>query len=320
MDPVTHILFGQTVAVTVRRQLPVKGITAALLLGSVLPDSDAVIAPRGFDLYLQAHASGTHSLLGAIIGGVILTLVLRLALRDSRTFPLLLASWLGTLGHIFWDLADGSDIRLFKPFSDVMFGWHLVAMSDPLVLLVLAAAVFVAWRRPMDAFKVGTAALVLLSLLLVVKKTTQDWARARYTASVAAAPPEAVAIAPVWGRLSSWTIYDRVGEDVRGWSVDGRSGGVALLFEYRDEAQVLAARISRTLPVVRRFLGFSKIPFARLEQRGGRRLVLWSDVTSCSPGRCDVSFGGAYDSKIAPLYQVIQIGGFSQRHPLPALR
>src|SRR6266853_2650023 len=99
----------------------------------------------------------------------------------------------------------------------------------------------------------------------------------------------------------SWTIYDRVGEDVRGWSVDGRSGGVALLFEYRDEAQVLAARISRNLPVVRRFLGFSKIPFARLEQRGGRRLVLWSDVTSCSPGRCDVSFGGAYDSKIAPL-------------------
>jgi len=303
-----------------RRRLPITGMTAALVLGSIVPDVDAVLAPRGFDLYLQAHSSGTHSLLGATIAGVALAMFLRVTLAGSRTFSLLLAACLGTFGHIFWDLADGSDIRLFKPFSEAMFGWHLFAMGDPIVLFVLAAAVFIAWRQPIHAFKVATAALVVLSALLAAKNVTQERARARYVVSVAAAPPQVVEIAPMWGRLFSWTIYDRVGETVRGWRVDGSNDDVALLFEYSDEAQEPAARISRALPVVQAFLGLSKIPFARSQQDGGRRLVLWSDVTSCSVGRCDVSFGGAFDSRLEPLYQIIQIGGFSQRFPLHAVR
>jgi inner membrane protein len=316
VDPVSHLLFGRTVALTMRRRPALTGVTAALVIGSILPDADAVLAPLGFDVYLRAHASGMHSLVGSVGGALVLALVLRLVVTESRVLPLFVASWVGVVGHIFWDLADGSDINLFEPFSDAVLGWHLVAMAEPIVLVTLAAAVLLAWRWPARARSSAAAALVLLGVLLAAKRTTQGWARARYVASVVNEAPGAVAIAPRLGRLFAWTIYDRDGNRVRAWSVDGRTGAVALLFEYRDAADAPAIMLSREFPVVRAFLGLSKISFVRLERDGPRRLVLWSDVSTCSIRGCDLSFGGAFDRN-APLYQLIRIGGFSQRRPLP---
>jgi membrane-bound metal-dependent hydrolase YbcI (DUF457 family) len=317
VDPVSHLLFGRTVALTIHRRPALTGVTAALVLGSILPDADAALMPGGFDLYLRAHASGTHSLLGTVVEALALALVLRRLMTGSRVLPLFAASWVGVVGHVFWDLADGSDISLFTPFSDATLGWHLVAMGEPIVLVILAAAVFLAWRWPPRAQRCAAAALVLLSVLLAVKKTTQEWARARYAESVVSEARGAIAIAPSLGRLFAWTIYDRDGDRVRAWSVDGRSGAVTLAFEYRDATNAAAVMQSRELPVVRAFLGLSKVPFVRMERDGPRRLVLWSDVRSCSSRGCDVSFGGAFDENAAPLYQLIRIGGFNQRRSMP---
>jgi hypothetical protein len=95
---------------------------------------------------------------------------------------------------------------------------------------------------------------------------------------------------------------------------------VTLAFEYRDAADAPAVVLSRGFPVVRAFLGLSRIAFVRMERDGPRSLVLWSDVSSCSSRGCAVSFGGAFDRNTAPLYQLIRIGGFSQRRPLPSGR
>jgi inner membrane protein len=317
VDPVSHLLFGRTVALTIRRRPALTGVTAALALGSILPDADAALTLRGFDLYLRAHAAGTHSLLGTVVEALVLALVLRTLVTGSRVLPLLVASWVGIAGHIFWDLADGSDINVFKPFSDAVIGWHLVAMGEPIVLVTLAAAILLAWRWPARAQSSAAAALVLLSLLLAVKKTTQEWARARYADLVVNEAPGGISVAPSPGRLFAWTIYDRDGDRVRAWSVDGQSGAVTLAFEYRDAADAPWVMLSRELPVVREFLGLSKIPFVRMERDGPRRLVLWSDVSNCSIRGCDLSFGGAFDRNAAPLYQLIRIGGFNQRRPLP---
>lgn len=320
MDPVSHLLFGRAVALTVRRRPALEGVTAALVLGSILPDADAALVPRGFDVYLHAHASGTHSLLGTVVEALVLALALRALITGSRVLPLIVATWVGVLGHVFWDLADGSDISVFAPFSDAVLGWHLVAMGEPLVLIVLAAAVLLAWKWPAHAQHCGAVALVLLSLLLVAKETTQGWARTRYAESVGGVAPETIAVAPRFGRLFAWTIYDRAGDRVRAWSVDGWSRAVELAFEYRDAADSSAVRRSRELPVVRTFLGLSKTPFVRVERDGPRALVLWSDVSRCSIRGCDLSFGGAFDGKTAPLYQLIRIGGFSQQRSLPGPR
>jgi membrane-bound metal-dependent hydrolase YbcI (DUF457 family) len=320
VDPVSHVLFGQTVALTVRHRPALKGVTAALVLGSIMPDADAALTAGGFDLYLRAHASGTHSLVGTVGEALVLAVVLRRLVTGSRMLPLLAASWLGIIGHVLWDLADGSDIALFEPFSDTVLGWHLVAMGEPIVLVTLAAAIVLAWRWPAHAPRHAAAALVLIGALLALKQTTQGWARARYSKSVANHATGPIAIAPERGRLFAWTIYDRDGDRVRGWRIDGSRGTVTQAFEYRDAADAPAVTLSRELPVVRAFLGLSKIPFVRMERDGPRWLVLWSDVRSCSSRGCDLSFGGAFDRQRAPLYQLIRIGGLNLQRALPAAR
>jgi inner membrane protein len=318
VDPVSHLLFGRTAALTIRRRPAMKGFTAALVLGSILPDADAVLAPLGFDLYLRAHSSGTHSLVGAMVQALVLAGLLHALVRGSHFLTLLIASWFGVLGHIFWDLADGSDMNVLRPLSDASFGWHLVAMGDPIVWSVLAAAVLFAWRWPRRASSIAIAALLMLGLLLSVKTASQQRARARYGESVMTGRPGAVEVAPEIGRLFDWTIYDRIGNRVRAWRVDAHKGTVALAFQRDDAPETPAVAMSRRLPAVRAFLELSKIPFARVENEGARRLVLWSDVRNCTTSRCDLSVGGMFDAAMVPLYQVIQIGELRQRRPLPA--
>jgi membrane-bound metal-dependent hydrolase YbcI (DUF457 family) len=321
VDPASHLLFGQTAALAIRRRTSIPGLTIALIVGSILPDADAILAPMRFDWYLRAHAAGTHSLTGSAPEALVLALVVR-ALVNGQSLPrLFLASWLGVIGHIFWDVVDGSDIRLLAPFADVTTGWHLVSMGEPVVLLILVAVVVVAWRRPAFAQGAAVVALLLLAGFLGVKRLSQIRALSTYSATVGPEPPRAMAVAPQLGRLRAWTVYDRRGDTVRGWRVDGARGLVEEIFSFRDASDSQPGTISRRLPVVQTFLMLAtKIPFARIEHRQSEQRVLWSDVTSCSSSGCDVSFGGAFDDlTLAPLYQVIHIGTFSQTRSVAAL-
>jgi hypothetical protein len=343
MDPVSHLLFGRTVALALtgrarRDRAPRHGPTAtvadartdqaarsigvALLLGSILPDIDAVLAPRRFDLYLLVHASGTHSLAGSAGEAIALALALTLIGPGGvRLVPLIAASWLGIAGHIFWDLADGSDISMLEPFSRSIFGWHLVAMGEPLVVGVLAAAVIGSWYRPTLARRMAIHGLAALSIVLLVKAGSQWAARAAYAQSIPGrAAPSAVLVAPVLGSLSEWRVYDRVHDRVQAWNVSVLSGSVTLAFEQADAPAGPLIASSLAVPAVRELLARAGIPFARIETEAGRPLVLWSDIRTCSAAGCDLSFGALFDSTQAPLYQVVRIGGFQQVRPVGTVR
>ena len=320
MDPVSHALFGRTLGLAVASPRRRRGVTAALVLGSLLPDIDIALAPRAFETYLRVHASGTHSLVGSIVGAVVLAAVLRGALRGSRYWPLFWASWAGTLGHVFWDVADGGDISVLEPLSSAAFGWHLVAMGEPAVLALLLAAAVFAWGRPSGGRAAAALALAGLVALLAVKSVSQTAARARHAQANAGVgrgdAPSALAIEPVRGSLARWTIYDRADDRLRAWRVDSITGTVELGFERSDAGTSPFAAASRDLPVVRAFLAMYGIPFARIENDGTRRLALWSDIRWCSAAACDVSFGGVFDGAMKPLYQVVQVGGFRQMRPV----
>jgi inner membrane protein len=319
VDPASHLLLGCTFTLTARRASATPGTSAALVLGSIMPDVDVLLAPIGFDLYLRAHASGTHSLAGSLLEAAILAGFLYAVVRGSRFPTLLIASWIGILGHVVSDVADGSDINVLKPFSPTVFGWHLLSMGDPIVLSGLACAVVLALKWPLHARRFGAGALLALVCFVGVKSQSQQWAVEGYRRSIGADAPNSIEISPEFG-LFDWTIYDRVDDRVRGWSVNGRSGTLSLKFERQDANDKGAIAVSRQLPVVRAFLSWSRIPFARIEADGPRRLILWSDARGCSTTGCSLSFGGAFNPANTPLYQVIQIGSFKQLRPLPDIR
>jgi len=321
VDPVSHLLFGRVMSCTLTNQSSRRAMAMALVIGSIMPDMDAVFGPIRFDIYLWVHASGTHSLLGTVIQAVILASALKMWCGGGiRCLPLLLASWIGLLGHVFWDLADGSDINVFRPMSDAVFGWHLVSMGEPLILSLLLAALLVSWWQPARARRIAVAGIAALASVLMIKAASQRAAKVVYARAVDNDPPAAVAITPIFGRLFTWMTYDRTGDAIRGWQIDSINGSMTSVFSYQDASSAPGASVARELPVVRTFLSLSRLPFVRTVPDGDDRLILWSDATSCSVRGCDVSFGALLDSRLTPLFQIIQIGGFRQKRAVPSLR
>jgi membrane-bound metal-dependent hydrolase YbcI (DUF457 family) len=288
---------------------------AAFILGSLFPDVDAALVFRGFDTYLHAHASGTHSVIGTLAGAIIVGLTVRACTRGSRLAPLIGAAWIGTIGHVVCDLANGSDIRCLAPFSSRSFGWHLVAMGEPIVLIILILGLAVTWTRRSPG-GASIAVLATLTAFLLFKAATQSKARSVF-ADTRRGANATVVVTPRLGSLFEWTFVERRDDDVRAWTVNARTGSVSPDFTRRD-ATGFAVVSSRKLPVVRTFLDIARLPFVRVEQDGNRQLVLWSDAATCSAQRCDVSFGAAFDPDGALLSQIVRVGGFIERRPLPA--
>ena len=308
------MLIGRTIALVPKRRAP--GATAALVLGSLFPDIDAVVVTRGFDAYLAAHASGTHSILGTFAGALIVAFTLRVRISGSRLLPLIAASWVGTIGHVVCDLANGSDIRVLEPFSSAVFGWHLVVMGEPIVLAILIAGLVAAWWRSAHRRQIAAATLIVLTSVLTFKRVTQSKAQTLF--SQRAGPSSAaIAMTPKMAALFDWTLFERRDGRVTAWTIDTWTGAMTPDFEFRDPAASDAVNRSRTLPVVRTLLDLARMPVARTETANGTQLVLWSDAANCSARGCDVSFGGGFDAAGARLYQLIRVGGFKEQRPVP---
>jgi membrane-bound metal-dependent hydrolase YbcI (DUF457 family) len=184
MDAATHALFGAALAIGAS-SAPRRSVVATCAGASLLPDVDAVLMPTGWDRYLVAHEIGTHSLAGSLVLGALLAIGLgwwRPALKNGAIRAAAIA---GTAGHVFWDLANGGDIRVFWPFSSLRIGGHLAAMADPVVLvplLVFGVVAFV-WRR--RARVAADVVLLALAGVLVARVGLQHRALQAHARAVA---------------------------------------------------------------------------------------------------------------------------------------
>ena len=145
---------GRTLVALDSRRTLGPGAIAACVLGSLVPDVDAVFMPIGWDIYLRRHQGGTHSLIGSIACAALTAAAVRLSSKGSHYFPLLLAAWAGAAGHTSLDVISGADVRFFWPVGPPV-ALPLFAMADPwlggvlvlgLVALVLRNGAFRANR------------------------------------------------------------------------------------------------------------------------------------------------------------------------------
>ena len=127
-------------------------------------------------------------------------------------------------------------------FSNAVFGWHLVAMGEPIVLVILAAAVLAAWRWPVQARDdCRGRPRPARSAPRRAKKTTQDWARPRVTPRrLATRPRERPRSRRILDAFSRGRFTIALDDRVHGWHVDGKSGnGDVPTFGYRDAGAAL---------------------------------------------------------------------------------
>ncbi|MEP7310678.1 MAG: metal-dependent hydrolase [Acidobacteriota bacterium] len=314
MDPVSHALFGRALNCLDSRRRLGRGAAAACVLGSLAPDIDLGLVTRGWDIYLQYHAIGTHTIAAAPLLAAATAALVRLSVRGSVYGRLFVAALVGVVtGHVLFDLVSGSDMRLFAPLSFRVFGSHLLAMADLSAIAVLAAGTLVSvWRRTAG----GVVVVAGLAALLVAKTVSLQVASHIYQR---AASPAAAVVWPeaINGSLVRWRYYDRAGDVVRAWIVDAWRRQAAIAFT-RDVYADPDVERTRNVPAVLRFFGFAEIPFARVDRLNGERRVLWSDLKYCDAERCAMSFGAVLDERGTPLFELIQLGDYQTRRPLGA--
>ena len=146
MEPVTHALaslaLGQAGLNRVSRLA-----TPMLLVSGLAADLDWLAYLGGARLFLAAHRTATHSLLGAaLIACATAALFSSFARPRSageqpvQFFPALIVCSAGAVTHLLLDLSNRYGIKLLWPFSGKWYAWDFAPSLDPLVLLLLLAA------------------------------------------------------------------------------------------------------------------------------------------------------------------------------------
>jgi inner membrane protein len=145
MDNITHTLTGIALG-----QAGLKHTTRfaiwALIIGSNLPDIDAVAGFCGNLDYLKYHRGITHSLLGLTGLAGILALLIYVFGRSAaakknrpalRLKWLFLVCWIATGCHVLMDYTNQYGIRPFLPFSGRWIALDIMPIVGPYVLLLL---------------------------------------------------------------------------------------------------------------------------------------------------------------------------------------
>ncbi len=184
LDTPTHGLIGRLVARSLWPEKTQTGLVRVVTVCSLLPDLDVLFPGEGLE-GLVTHRGMSHSLLGVVVGaGVVAGLVHWMALRHHRFCRVYLASFLGLLLHVFFDVVTSYGTVIFAPFSNYRASLDLWFIIDPYLDAILIASLLVGWltRFKKQGYRLGTGLLVFYLLLAVVVTgvghgQVRDWAK-----------------------------------------------------------------------------------------------------------------------------------------------
>ena len=173
MDPLTHTLFGASLAST-RLGRTTRLAAPALVIGANLPDIDVLSYVRGADAALGFRRGLTHGVPALVVLPALLAAALWLwsrrwpAARRSEVSGgrLTALCYLAVLTHPSLDWLNTYGMRWWMPFRDTWSYGDSVFIMDPWLWLALGVCWFLP-RRPTRKLAIGFAA-VTGPLLLVV--------------------------------------------------------------------------------------------------------------------------------------------------------
>ncbi len=214
MEPVTHILTGACLSRTGLNRHAAYA-TLAMVVGAELPDIDTLWSLRGPVAGFEHHRGITHTFIGipfeaAIIVAAIYGLHRWRTTRSSES-PAKTAApirWgllycftlLALLSHLFLDFTNNYGIRPFSPFNPHWYAASIVFIFDPLIFVLLLAALVLpsifrlvssevgARRQPFAARGWAIAALLMIVALWTFRETQHNRAVQLAMAQSIAAP------------------------------------------------------------------------------------------------------------------------------------
>ena len=341
MDPLTHAVIGRAVVAAARDEVHDRAAGAAAILGALSPDVDSAIAFAGWDRYVRAHQSGTHSIAGALVTALlaaalvaaIARVVRRWRARDDRPplppfTTLLAAAAAGAMSHIALDLASGARIAVAWPIAGRRVSLPLVAMADPWFVAIAAGGLLILRLARVRLHTAARYVVAAAAIFLAVKAALLSAALRR-----ADFHPSAVsAIEARWGSLTDWYVFERTSDEVRASAISSGGGSRIGYLTQPLAPEPAIVRASRSLDDVANFLAVHEFAFAvETPDEDDRIAVLWSDLRYCGPApagaddpppprpsaRCGVWVGGVYDRAGRAITEEVRIGWVVQRRPPP---
>ena len=335
MDPLTHIVAGRAIVAAARDEPKNRIVGAAAILGALAPDADSAIAFTGWDRYVRAHQFGTHSLLGALTMAALAAVVVdrsakAFALRkgagwsakaSAERFPaLFFASAAGALSHIALDLLSGARIAIAWPLLNRRVSAPLVAMADPWLIAISLAWLVMLWPARIRLQRASQIVISAAVIFLCAKAALLGVAIARSRA----APQESSALEARWGSLTTWYVFERLADRVRGSMIAASGGEPRFLIARPLTADTPLVAASRALDDVQNFLAVHEFAFAEeTPHPDGTASVLWSDIRYCWPpadettwqiaSNCGIRVGAVFDATRRPVAEEIWIGRVLQR-------
>lgn len=297
MDNLTHSLAGWALAETGLKHRTRKGL-AALVLAANMPDIDVFFgwAPWA---PLAMHRGFTHGLAGGVLlmppllAGL-LWLLDRWQMSRGKVAPdapplrlkwLVLLSYLGAVTHPLLDLQTVYAVQLMSPWSERWFHSDGLFIVSPWLLAILGGGIWTARRLASTAFAMASLAAGGAFILLNIGISALAWDAPRMDAPYA--NPDRVFAAPepvrFWRRDVVWR--------ERGMIAFGRFdplkrlGGLAAFDAAVPDnmGEPLVRKAAVATPEVEKFLAWSQMPIAKVEQSGCVAKVTFADARFTGP-------------------------------------
>jgi len=145
MDVLTHALASYTLKRTAFPRAP-RSTTVAMLLAGTLADLDFLSAYLSPSAFLTFYRTYSHSLLAALLIGVLVALLLlrRKPASPNKLFPpisIFLAALVAAVLHLLLDLCQSTGVELFWPISTRRFALDWLPRLDLWILGILLAGI-----------------------------------------------------------------------------------------------------------------------------------------------------------------------------------
>lgn len=210
MDLLTHGLTGALAARSLAGRAHARLALGTGLAVALLPDADTLIrSPADPLLAIEFHRHFSHSLLfaplGALAGALLVWLLVGRRTALLTLYPWALAAYLSAC---LLDAATSYGTQLLWPLSGERYAWNLVAIVDPLLTLVLVAAVVGSWRGSGDWVARGALLLGVAYLAMGYVQRERATAVAAGLAAGRGHAPMVIEAKPTIGNLLVWrTLY-----------------------------------------------------------------------------------------------------------------
>jgi membrane-bound metal-dependent hydrolase YbcI (DUF457 family) len=318
MDTVTHGLTGWLISRALPSESGRREATAAVVVGSLLPDADNVTSLLGSESYLRLHRGLSHGFAGIAVTSLLIALLLYRFGKWKDLKKLYLLALLGQLSHVALDLLNSYGTQIFQPFTDARVSFDLLFVVDlvftgivvtglslsrrrtaPARAAIMGLCVYVAFAtflhfRAEDAVRraaesqgipvVSAAALPRLPEvdigdgLAMFRLVGDAWAQPGDSGLPNLPIPDHPGKYPFPAGPFAWNGFIDDGKTYLRAEVDPLSGAVDWKQRVHRGRDVPAVRAVENIPDVQTYLWFARFPVVQTFHAGGNVTLLFSDL------------------------------------------